>query len=218
MRRLLVAIAASALAACSSPSTPANTPPTNGTIQVTPSAAGLINATTFTLAASGVTDSDGDTITFAWDFGDGTTGTGSTTTHSYTTAGAFTVKLTANDGHNTPAQVAQTTITTHSLTATWQGTVTCIGATCLPATRTVTLVLIQAGISISRSCTDSHVGTSGPITVQSFAIDPATGLFPFTGSCASGFEGFGMKYDPVADTFTVSNWDSPPYAGTLTRH
>ena len=39
-------------------------------------------------------DPDGDTITdYQWDFGDGSTGTGVAPTHTYTTVGAYTVRL-----------------------------------------------------------------------------------------------------------------------------
>jgi PKD repeat protein len=35
---------------------------------------------------------------WAWDFGDGTTGSGATTSHAFNTPGAFTVTLTITDG------------------------------------------------------------------------------------------------------------------------
>src|SRR5881396_2294696 len=44
------------------------------------------------------TDPDNDPLSFAWDFGDGTTGTGATPSHSYRTPGSFTVALTVSDG------------------------------------------------------------------------------------------------------------------------
>ena len=56
------------------------------------------------LAASN--DPDGDTLTYSWDFGDGSAaGTGEAPTHAYATTGAFTVTLTVNDGttNSTPA-------------------------------------------------------------------------------------------------------------------
>jgi PKD repeat protein len=216
MKRIVVAIFASCVTACGMQS-PANTSPSIGSIKTTPISAGLVTATTFTFTEVGVTDPDNDTITFTWDFGDGSTGTGSPVTHAYSSTGTFTVKLTANDGHNAAVQAAQTTITVRSLSATWSGTVTC--ATCNPTTRTVTLILTQGGLSLSGTCSDSHNGGAfAAIQVQGFAEVAATGLFNFTGSCGAGFELFGMAYDPVADTFSVSNWDSPPYSGTLTRH
>jgi cytochrome c len=49
----------------------------------------------FTAAA---TDADGDPLTYAWDFGDGATGTGATASHPYTAAGAYNAKVTVTDG------------------------------------------------------------------------------------------------------------------------
>ncbi|WP_400079167.1 FG-GAP-like repeat-containing protein [Winogradskyella sp. R77965] len=48
--------------------------------------------------ASASTDPDGDTLTYAWDFGDGTTASGVTTSHVYTNVAAYTATLTVNDG------------------------------------------------------------------------------------------------------------------------
>jgi PKD repeat protein len=39
---------------------------------------------------------------FTWDFGDGTTGSGATVTHTYTTAGAYSVSLTTSGPCNAP--------------------------------------------------------------------------------------------------------------------
>jgi|SRR5579864_1629675 len=216
MRFMVVVGLGLCLTACGM-SSATNTSPSVGSILTTPISAGLVTATTFTFTEAGVTDPDSDTIAFAWDFGDGSTGTGSPVTHAYTTTGSFTVKLTANDGHNPAVQAAQTTVTVRSLTATWSGTVTC--NTCSPTTRTVSLILQQGGLSLAGTCSDSHNGGAfAAIQVQGFTEVAATGQFSFTGSCGAGFELFGMSYDPVADTFSVSNWDSPPYTGTLTRH
>ena len=44
-------------------------------------------------------DADGDSLTFAWDFGDGTTGTGPTPTHVYADPGLYTATLTVDDGY-----------------------------------------------------------------------------------------------------------------------
>ena len=42
-------------------------------------------------------DPDGNIVSYSWDFGDGTTATGLTTTHSYTSQGTYTVTLTVTD-------------------------------------------------------------------------------------------------------------------------
>ncbi|HEX3018749.1 MAG TPA: PKD domain-containing protein, partial [Chitinispirillaceae bacterium] len=44
-------------------------------------------------------DPDSDPLSFAWDFGDGKTGTGSIASHVYTTPGTYTAVLVVNDGY-----------------------------------------------------------------------------------------------------------------------
>ncbi len=48
---------------------------------------------------NGSSDPDADALTYAWDFGDGSTGTGAAPTHAYATVGTFTVTLVVNDGY-----------------------------------------------------------------------------------------------------------------------
>jgi len=60
---------------------------------------GVAGETLITFDGSGSFDPDGDALTsYAWDFGDGTNGTGITPTHTYATAGSFPVTLVVNDG------------------------------------------------------------------------------------------------------------------------
>ncbi|HID68470.1 MAG TPA: PKD domain-containing protein, partial [Roseibacterium sp.] len=47
---------------------------------------------------SGSLDLDSDPLTYAWDFGDGSTGSGVSPSHTYVAAGSYTVELTVNDG------------------------------------------------------------------------------------------------------------------------
>jgi PKD repeat protein len=59
---------------------------------------GEAGSTLIQFDGSGSSDPDGDTISFAWDFGDGNTGTGMMPTHTYTVSGNFDVRLVVNDG------------------------------------------------------------------------------------------------------------------------
>ena len=53
----------------------------------------------YTFNASGTLDLDGDNLTYTWDFGDGTTDTGSVVVHSFTDdKNTYQVWLTVNDG------------------------------------------------------------------------------------------------------------------------
>ncbi len=58
--------------------------------------------------ASGSSDPDGDSLTYAWDFGDSATETGVSVHHSYA-SGSYTARLTVSDGTNTDS--VTTTIT-----------------------------------------------------------------------------------------------------------
>jgi parallel beta-helix repeat protein len=51
----------------------------------------------YSLSAEKSFDLDGDITKYIWDFGDGTTGSGKTTTHVYTSSGDYTIKLTVTD-------------------------------------------------------------------------------------------------------------------------
>lgn len=44
------------------------------------------------------TDPDGDPLSFTWDFGDGTSESGMTLTHTYTMPGTFNATVTVSDG------------------------------------------------------------------------------------------------------------------------
>ncbi|MDP7002326.1 MAG: PKD domain-containing protein [Candidatus Thalassarchaeaceae archaeon] len=86
-----------------------NSPPT-ATISVDPS--GTVRAESpVTFSAAGSSDPDGDSMTFEWDFGDGNTGNGLTTSHTYAQPGDYTVELAVGDGtHETTTSTLVTVV------------------------------------------------------------------------------------------------------------
>ena len=56
-----------------------------------------INGHTVTFDASGSYDPDGTIVSYAWNFGDGNTGTGMSLSHAYNSAGSYTISLTVTD-------------------------------------------------------------------------------------------------------------------------
>ena len=82
------------------PPPPENTPPT---ASFTAAASGL----TVSLDGRGSTDADGTIASYAWNFGDGTTGTGSTATKTYATSGTYPITLTVLDDDGAAGNTAQ---------------------------------------------------------------------------------------------------------------
>jgi len=77
------------------------------TAQATASCSGL----TCSFDGTGSSDPDGTVASYAWDFGDGTTGTGATPTHGYATAGTYTYTLTVTDNQGVASAPVQGTVT-----------------------------------------------------------------------------------------------------------
>lgn len=90
------------------------------------------------------TASTGSVSAYNWDFGDGSTGTGPTTTHAYSTAGTFTVTLlVVSDGGSTSTDTATVVVrTTDSVAPTITHT-------------NVTSGVANAAVSISATVTDN---------------------------------------------------------------
>ncbi len=88
---------------------PANQPPTAA---FTSSAENL----TASFNGSSSTDRDGTVVSWAWDFGDGTTGAGATATRTYAAAGVYSVKLTVTDDDGSTSSVTSSvTVTTPAI-------------------------------------------------------------------------------------------------------
>jgi PKD repeat protein len=182
-----------------------NQPPTVSAVTASPST-GLMGATTISFSAQ-ASDPDNNTLTYAWDFGDGGTSTATTPTYTYNTAGNFTAKVTVNDGKASVSN--QTAVTIRSLTGTWRSNA--VGYS--QGTIQFTLTLAQSGTTVTGSVVGTHVsgpaGTNaGPILVGS--VKTATPRVTVTTSL-SGWDGGNMTFavDPSSDanslTGTVSD-------------
>jgi len=74
--------------------TPANQPP-SASFSFSPSSP--LTGTQVSFSGAGSSDSDGWIASYSWQFGDGTTASGSSTQHAYSAPGTYTVRLTVSD-------------------------------------------------------------------------------------------------------------------------
>ena len=81
-----------AVTVASVPTAKATATPSSGSIPLTVSFNG-----------SSSTDAGGSIASYAWNFGDGTTGTGASVNHVFTTVGSFLAVLTVTDNHGVTA-------------------------------------------------------------------------------------------------------------------
>ena len=81
------------------PTPPANRPPVMTGVSVSPQGMGIEQTTNFTFIAQGVSDPDGDTLTYSWTSSDGDTisSNASTASHVYRRSGGFDMRLTVTD-------------------------------------------------------------------------------------------------------------------------
>lgn len=98
------------VAGCGSASTPSapSAKLAAGEVSYAPPGAGLVGATTFSFAARGFAAADGDSLSYAWDFGDGTRAEGGANAfHVYDSTGVFSVSATVTipGGHSASARV-----------------------------------------------------------------------------------------------------------------
>ena len=77
---------------------------TSSPIAAFTSSASYLNAT---FNADGSSDPDGSIASYAWDFGDSTTGTGVTPSHTYAAGGTYQVILTVTDNQGATNSVTQ---------------------------------------------------------------------------------------------------------------
>jgi len=110
------------------------------------------------------TDADGDALTFTWDLGDGTKGTGSVppANHVYADNGAYDIVLTVDDGRG-GAATARTTATISNVAPS-------LGSFSIPSTP---LALTPAGVTVPISSSFTDPGT---LDTHTAALDCGSGV------------------------------------------
>lgn len=73
-------------------------------------AASYNEGSSITFDGSGSSDPDDTELTYSWDFGDGSTGTGAMPSHTYRDNGSYTVSLTVSDGYASNATSRTATV------------------------------------------------------------------------------------------------------------
>ena len=132
-----------------------------------PAAAG--SPVSFTASATDVSPAvQAAGFTYAWNFGDGSTGSGATTSHTYASAGTYTVSVTATDEYGGVSTAATSTLT---ISAASSGTVIPINQTWLQNNGPAPYVLSQAGATYELETNVTTSGTAFVILNQNITLD-----------------------------------------------
>jgi PKD repeat protein len=85
---------------------------------------------------SGSSDPDGSITSYAWNFGDSTTGSGVTTSHAYSAAGTYTATLTVTDNNGATATDTAVITVTVVTSSTWANQISGLGSQTVYAIKT----------------------------------------------------------------------------------
>lgn len=173
----------------------------------------------------GATDGDGDALAFAWDFGDGTTGTGSAppASHTYADNGTYNVMLAVDDGRG-GVDTARTTATISNVAPvvapfalplapvplTGDGATISVNTTYTdPGTADTQVATLDCGDGVAAMSSGTPNGTaSGACTFST----PGTYAVQLTvtdddgGSGSALASGHVIVYDPTVGSLTGGGW------------
>ncbi len=128
-----------------------------------------IIGTSLTFNGASSTDPQGESLTYAWNFGDGATGAGARSTHVYTVVGTYTVSLTVTNSSNLANTAAGTATVTSPMTA----TLASVG----PNTSNVATTAANYGATTIETLAYGNpyrIRTSGTVTAVQFNYHPGT--------------------------------------------
>ncbi|WP_408609730.1 PKD domain-containing protein [Granulicella tundricola] len=162
-----------------------------------------------TFDASTSFDNLGNPLTFIWDFGDGSAGTGTTPGHAYTNPGTYTVTVTATSGTATAQATAQAVIS-NSL----QVTITSPTANALFGTNTTTITgtISVANLTVTVNGIAAQVSGSS-FTATGVSLREGVNLIAATATDGKGGIGTGtvsVIMDATAPTASITS----PASGT----
>jgi PKD repeat protein len=181
---------------------------------------GLPNAE-ISLDGSASSDSDGDPLTYAWDFGDGQTGTGVTPSHTYTAADTYDVCLTVNDGFVDSTEVCTTAVINTTPTADPGGPYLGAVNTAIPFDGSYSSDPDGDSLSYAWTFGDSGTGTGDKPSHTYTSV----GIFDVCLTVNDGYASsdnictIAVVYDPAGGFVTGGGWINSPlgaYAADLT--
>ena len=162
-----------------------------------------------TFNGSASSDPDGTIASYAWNFGDGATGTGATPGHAYSTAGDYQVTLTVTDDDGGTNAVTQTVTATPPVT----GSVTFRAAAGTDANTTTPTVVVPPSVqpgdtlvlflSGNRSATTTTPAGWTLVATKSDGIDVVSWVFTRTAVAGTAGSSVSTRLDAITKASMV---------------
>ena len=170
---------------------------------------------TCTFDATGSSDADGRVASYRWDFGDGTTDTRATTTHTYSGPGARTVTLTVRDDQDAIGFTARAASPVAPAAA-----LAYVAANSTNGNRTVHAVQVPAGVQAGDALLLFFTGNLETVTISGpagwtgvHAVSPSGVAGRLWSKVATGSDG-GSTVTVTSSAITKSDLTVAAYRGT----